>query len=279
VHEYEELIHLPTAESVKSEISIHESNRNKVKEGLPANITVDALPGKVFYGTVNKIAVMPNAQMVFINPDLKVYTTDVFVDSDSKDLRTGMSCKTEIIVEEHENVMFVPVQAVVRIGDQPTVYVMDGSKMKPQSIEIGMDNNRMVHVLSGLEVGDKVVLTPPLIDTQLNKNSTSKRPGGKRPSQGNKQEGTKKPDQGTGSGKKPQGGFNASSMINNLKKMDTNSDGKISIADEVDESTRPFIQRADSNKDGFIDQKELKAIADAMKNRAPGGGQAPGGKR
>ena len=167
VHEYEELIHLPIAESVKSEISIHESNLNKVSVGMPAIITVDALQGKKFQGKVTKIAILPNAQLVFINPDLKVYTTDVNIEGDTKDLRTGTSCKTEVIVAEYEDVMYIPVQAVVKIGDQSTVYVMENGKTKPRPVEIGLDNNRMVHIISGLRPGQQVLLTPPLSEAQV----------------------------------------------------------------------------------------------------------------
>ncbi|MCU0653106.1 MAG: hypothetical protein MUD10_02495, partial [Candidatus Pacebacteria bacterium] len=70
--------------------------------------------------------------------------------------------KDSIVLEEYENVLYVPVQSVVRIGNQPTVYVMEGGESKPRPVEIGLDNNRMVHIKSGLEVGEKVLLAPPL---------------------------------------------------------------------------------------------------------------------
>jgi HlyD family secretion protein len=48
VREREELIYLPTTSSAKADISIHESNLEKIRLGLPAVITVDALPGRKF---------------------------------------------------------------------------------------------------------------------------------------------------------------------------------------------------------------------------------------
>ncbi len=56
----------------------------------------------------------------------------------------------------------MPVQAVVRVGGEPTVYLRRGGGLEPQSISIGLDNNSMVHVLAGLEPGQEVSLTPPL---------------------------------------------------------------------------------------------------------------------
>lgn len=167
VHEREELIYLPTSDSVKAEIKVHESSMEKVKEGLPVIVTVDAVPGKTFTGKVAKIALLPDAQSMWMNPDLKIYKTEIYLDGDGKGLRTGMSCRAEIIVEHYDDVMFIPIQAVVRIGKQQTVYVREGKKFNERKVEIGMDNNRMVHIKSGLEPGEVVLLTPPLAPAEL----------------------------------------------------------------------------------------------------------------
>jgi HlyD family secretion protein len=162
VRERQELIHLPTSDKVKAEIKVHESSMRKVKVGLPVVVTVDALSERTFTGRVVKIAMLPDAQMVWLNPDLKIYTTEVHIDGDNSDLRTGMSCRASIVIEQYGDVVYVPVQAVVRIGEQPTVYVIKDGKDEPRNVEIGLDNNRMVHVISGLEVGERVKLAPPL---------------------------------------------------------------------------------------------------------------------
>jgi HlyD family secretion protein len=162
VHEREELIYLPTALAVKAVVKVHETSLQKVKPGLPAVVTVDALPGKTFTGQVEKIAPLPDAQMVWMNPDLKIYNTEVYLEGDGDYLRTGMSCKAEIVIEEYDDVIYIPVQAVLRIGGEPTVYVLKGGEFEPRKVEIGMDNNRMIRIVGGLQVGEVVLLTPPL---------------------------------------------------------------------------------------------------------------------
>ena len=171
VHEREELIYLPTTDSVTAEIKVHESSMEKVKQGLPVVVTVDAVPGKTFTGKVAKIALMPDAQSMWMNPDLKIYKTEIYLDGDGKDLRTGMSCRAEIIVDHYDDVMFIPIQAVVRIGKQQTVYVRDGKKFTERKVEIGLDNNRMVYIKSGLEPGEVVLMTPPLAPAELTKST------------------------------------------------------------------------------------------------------------
>ncbi|HPD46224.1 MAG TPA: efflux RND transporter periplasmic adaptor subunit [Anaerohalosphaeraceae bacterium] len=169
VHERAELIYLPTSDAVKAEIKIHESSLEKVRLDLPVIVTVDALQGQTFTGKVAKIALLPDAASMWMNPDLKVYATEIHISGDSTGLRTGMSCRAEIIVERYENVVYIPVQAVVRIDRQPTVYVQEGGKFVKRQVDIGMDNNRMIHIKSGLQPGEVVLLTPPLAPAEARK--------------------------------------------------------------------------------------------------------------
>ena len=162
VRERQELIYLPTADAMKAEIQLHESNLDKVRVGLTAVVKVDAIPGKSFVGRVAKIAPLPNAQSIFMNPDLKIYGTEIHLEGRNPDLRTGMSCQAEIIIDRYDAATYVPIQAVLRIADQPMVYVEAGGGFDQRPVEIGLDNNRMVHIVSGLEVGQNVLLTPPL---------------------------------------------------------------------------------------------------------------------
>ncbi|HSV99815.1 MAG TPA: hypothetical protein VLI39_06565 [Sedimentisphaerales bacterium] len=162
VYERQELIYIPKSSSSVAEVDVHEASLDKVRPGLPAVITVDALPNRKFLGTVARIAPLPNAQSMWMNPDLKVYTTNINLDTADEGLRSGMSCKAEIIVEQHADVVYIPVQAVLRVAGQPTVYVVKEGTPQERKVEIGLDNNSMVIVRSGLAEGEVVLLTPPL---------------------------------------------------------------------------------------------------------------------
>jgi HlyD family secretion protein len=166
IRERQELIYLPTGSSSNAEIAIHESNLKKVRTGMPAKVTVDALPGREFAGRITQIAPLPDAQSIWMNPDLKVFTTQIFLEGNDSDMRTGMSCQARIIIETHDNVVSVPVQAVLRVQGAPTVYVRSGGEFVPRQVETGLDNNRMIHVKKGLSPGDVVLLTPPLADAE-----------------------------------------------------------------------------------------------------------------
>ena len=166
VRERQELIHLPTTSAMMAEVKVHESSLRKVRTGMPVRITVDAMPGQVFWGRVAKIALLPDAQSAFLNPDLKVFNTEVHVVGDGSSLRPGMTCRAEIIVEQYEDALYVPLQSVVRVGGESTVYAQTPRGPRATSVEVGMDNNRVIRIVKGLEEGQSVLLSPPLAPSQ-----------------------------------------------------------------------------------------------------------------
>jgi len=97
-----------------------------------------------------------------MSSNLNYYNTDIFFDNNGQLLRSGMNCTVNIVIEEHLDVVYVPVSAAIRINGNPSVYVMESRTYKPRKITIGLDNDKMVHVLSGLRSGEKILLNPPL---------------------------------------------------------------------------------------------------------------------
>ena len=167
VHEREELIYLPTAKAVMARVTVHESNLAKVRPGLGARITVDALPGREFTGRVATIAQLPDAMSMYLNPDLKVYDTEIYIDGDGEGLRSGMSCRARIMVERYENTVYVPVQCVVLTKAGPIVHVLKGNETEERLVEIGLDNGRMIRIASNLKAGERVLLAPPEAPTTM----------------------------------------------------------------------------------------------------------------
>jgi len=163
VSERQELIYIPKSASAVAEVDVHEASLKKVHAGLPAVVTVDALPDMKFIGTVTRISPLPNAQNMWMNPDLKVYTTNIELEGDNPGLRSGMSCRADIIVEQYQDVVYIPVQCVLRIDGRPTVSVVhENGEIEERKVEIGLDNDIMIMIASGLEEGEVVVMTPDL---------------------------------------------------------------------------------------------------------------------
>jgi HlyD family secretion protein len=167
VYERQAIILLPDTTKMMASIKIHETNIKKLSLGMPAHITVDALPDCDFSGHLEHIAPLPDPSSFWMNPDLKVYNTEVYIDSSTANLRSGMTCEVEIIAETHTNALFVPLQSVIRINGKPKVFTVNKyGETKSVTVQTGSNNGRMIHILSGISQGEQVMLTPPLSNSE-----------------------------------------------------------------------------------------------------------------
>jgi HlyD family secretion protein len=162
IRERQKIISIPGASEMKVEIKIHETWVDKVQPGQQAKITISAFPDKTFTGKVLKKAPMADPEE-WLNPDLKVYSTDVSIDGTHEFLKTGMSAKIEIVIEELKNVISVPVQTVVNRQGKKVCYVVGSKVPQQREVETGLFNDNFVEIKSGLAEGEKVLLNPPRV--------------------------------------------------------------------------------------------------------------------
>ncbi len=165
VVERQELIYLPTTASMAALVMVHEASLRKVRPGLPVRLTVDAAPGKVYTGRVEKIGLLPDAQSQMMNPGLKVYATLIQLTEERSELRAGMGCLAELIIQEHPQAVYVPLPAVVRAGERHLAYVLTPAGPRAREVEVGLDNNEVIHVLRGLSAGERIMRSPPLAES------------------------------------------------------------------------------------------------------------------
>ncbi len=153
------IITIPDASEMKVEVKIHEAWIDRIEPNQPAEITVEAFPDKPFTGRVLKKAPLADAED-WLNPDLKVYSTDIGIDGTHEALKTGMTGRVTIIIDKLQDVLYVPIQSVVTIEDQKICYVAGNSTQK-REVETGLFNDNFVEIKSGLTEGEQVLLNPP----------------------------------------------------------------------------------------------------------------------
>lgn len=177
VRERQELFHMPNEDQkMMAVIKIPQAaqpmlaNPDKSLRNLPARVTIAGTKDKYFPATLAKMAPLPYHDWV---QSIKVFNTEVHVDDVSPELRPGYTCKVEIIIAQYEDVISVPLQTVQLVRGKPTVYVVTDRGAVPRVVEVGMDNNRLVHIKSGLEEGERVLLAPPFDETEADPSGKS----------------------------------------------------------------------------------------------------------
>jgi multidrug efflux pump subunit AcrA (membrane-fusion protein) len=96
-----------------------------------------------------------------MNPDLKVYVTTITINGTYDWIKPGMSAKVEILVDHLNDVVYVPIQAVVPSEGKQVCYVVQGLKSEKREVEIGQFNDEFIEIKNGLKEGEKVLLRPP----------------------------------------------------------------------------------------------------------------------
>ncbi len=161
VRERQAIVTIPDLTRMSVDVRIHESYIKKVRKGLKARITVDAFPNQRLTGEVTKVAVLPDSQNRWMNPDLKVYLTTVTIDGTHDWVKPGMSAKVEMLVNHLDDVVYIPVQAVVPEGDKQICYVGGGSKPERREVEVGEFNDEFIEIKKGIAAGERILLSPP----------------------------------------------------------------------------------------------------------------------
>lgn len=157
VRERQRIMTIPNTSEMAVDVKVHESWMARIRPGQKAEIVVEAFPDQVLTGEVLKIAPLPDNQR-WLNPDLKVYSTEVSVHGSHEFLKSGMSSKVTIIIETLNDVLTIPVYALHVDRGQRYCFVSSPHGPKRQPVTTGPFTEDHIVVTDGLEPGDVVLL-------------------------------------------------------------------------------------------------------------------------
>jgi uncharacterized protein (TIGR03067 family) len=107
------------------------------------------------------VAVLPDP-VCFFDWFVKTYTTKVQIDHVPAGVRRGMTAQVEILVDDLENVLCVPVETVVRYDGKDHVAIENPDRaIEWRDVTLGRSNDRFAEVRAGIETGERVLLLPP----------------------------------------------------------------------------------------------------------------------
>jgi len=139
---------------VEVNVGVPETDVQMLRIGQKADITVPALPGKSFQGTVRVINVSAD-------PNTRTYMTRISVANTEHSLRVGMVAEATIRGDRTIAMSTLPGDAVIRDPQGATqvyVYYPDQKRVYAKRVEIGAAVNRNVEIKSGLSGNELIVL-------------------------------------------------------------------------------------------------------------------------
>jgi RND family efflux transporter MFP subunit len=145
------LLTLMDATKLRIQVTVPEPEAPFINDGLPAQVTAEALPGKVFNGTVTRSAHA-------LDETTKTMLTEIAIPNPDGALLPGMFASVKLTVEHKSDALLVPAEALVIEKKSVSVFTVVGQKAKKVSVKMGCNDGISVEITDGLRPDEPVVL-------------------------------------------------------------------------------------------------------------------------
>ncbi len=163
VRERQEIILLPDPKNMQVKATINESRINLIKEGMKATIRIDALGDELFDGVVTKVNKYAEPGNWW-SSTAKEYATEIKILNPPSQIRAGLTAEVRIHVEQSDNVLQVPVQAILEHQGQTFCLVKQDESYETRRVLISSSNDQVVALdeasTDPLRPDEEVVLNP-----------------------------------------------------------------------------------------------------------------------
>ena len=150
VKEGQDIVNLESLDALKVDFRVPEIFLSQVQNGQTLQITLDALPDRVYDGRVYAInpLIDANGRSIVIRAQV--------ANKDGR-LRPGMFARVRLFTSGSKETIVVPEESLFPVGDDKYVYKVVDNQATRQKIEIGQRREGRVEVVNGLTPEDVVV--------------------------------------------------------------------------------------------------------------------------
>ena len=156
------IIQLPDLSSLKATVKINEVDIAKISKGLKVEIKPDAFSDSIFSGTVDAVANLA------VNKDnsskIKVFPVEILINESNKNLLPGLTVSCRIIIDQIDDVLYIPLEGIHPEGDQYYVYRKTGGGYEKTFVTTGANNSDYIIITDGLGEKDEIALVNPFAD-------------------------------------------------------------------------------------------------------------------
>ncbi len=168
-----DVIHIAGIDTLWLNVEVFEDQLSWVGVGSRAEVSFAAFPGRTYRGTVRYVA--PE-----VSESTRTVQLTLEVANPRGDLRVGMYATVVFHPVAVRDAIAVPTQAVLRTGQRSVVVVALGDgRFAPRDVELGVEVDRLVQIIDGLDVGERIVTSAQfLIDSESNLREAIRRMSG-----------------------------------------------------------------------------------------------------
>ncbi|WFA08566.1 efflux RND transporter periplasmic adaptor subunit [Tissierella sp. Yu-01] len=132
----------------------------KIKEGSEVILSSDDLDLTELKGKVSKIHPTAYSKVSDLGIEQKRIKIEIEIEDSTLDLKPGYELDIKIIIKKNEDTLYIPEDAVFEMDNKDFVFVVEDDKAILKEVKTGIESQRQIEVLDGLNEGDIVVLSP-----------------------------------------------------------------------------------------------------------------------
>jgi macrolide-specific efflux system membrane fusion protein len=135
---------------------VDETDIGKIKLGQDANISLDAYPDTKIKAKAEHIYY----ESKLVN-NVTIYDVDLIPENVPLFFRSGMNATVDFIIQNKENILLIPVEAVHKEKQESFVYVKQNNSKEPLivRVKLGISDDKSVEIISGVSEKDIVMIT------------------------------------------------------------------------------------------------------------------------
>lgn len=160
VWSHQALISLPDISRMVVDTQVREIDIHKVRLDQDVLVQIDAYPDTTFHGNVHLIGSLAKTDRN-LPTGVKYFQIQILLQESDPRLRPGMTARIEILVEQYNDVAYVPLEGVFKKAEHHICYVVHEKRAEERHVQVGKFNEDFIVIESGLQEGEQIYLQDP----------------------------------------------------------------------------------------------------------------------
>jgi multidrug efflux pump subunit AcrA (membrane-fusion protein) len=163
------IMELPDLSSVHLEARLEEADRGRLRIGQEAAVRIEAIPGREFKATIERISVLAKVDYSAGWPPTRNFELGLVLAEIDPKIRPGMSAVARIATDLVPDVLLAPAEAIFQKDGHPIVYKLEGGEFAARQVQVARRGKELAIIESGLAPGDRVATRKPAAEMIVRK--------------------------------------------------------------------------------------------------------------